>query len=354
MAEVYMPQKKDPLETIVRGLQVAQGVFGIATDWKKLKAMNQAEEDTANQTIGSKEKVELASRGAMQTDDPAQADVKFTERGADGELKPLYFKLPKKETSERPEKYTTVTTDEGVLAVNTADPNDRVRLGARPSSSGDVKQPKNVIGTTGGVSEAQFSAEEKLRRDYDSQAKETRDIVNAYRKIDNIAGSGAQSGASDMSLIYAYMKMVDPGSTVREGEYAQAEQTRSIPSSVVAAYNKAYKGEKLTAEQRGQFISQARSMLNAHLKAQNEADQRTAQIATQYGLDPARIVDPRFAKVAQDLNRSVVGAPPPSAEKPSGLKIPQDKTVAEYAAQYNLPYDRAMKILVNRGYKPNG
>ena len=40
--------------------------------------------------------------------------------------------------------------------------------------------------------------------------------------------------AGDMALIFSYMKMLDPNSTVREGEYATAQDAGSIPHASLA------------------------------------------------------------------------------------------------------------------------
>ena len=46
------------------------------------------------------------------------------------------------------------------------------------------------------------------------------------------------TAAGDLSLIFKYMKMLDPGSTVREGEFANAENAKGIEDSLRALYNK--------------------------------------------------------------------------------------------------------------------
>lgn len=66
------------------------------------------------------------------------------------------------------------------------------------------------------------------------------------------------------------MKILDPGSTVREGEYASAEQARGIPESIRAQYNKALEGTRLTADQRNKFDQAAGALINSQ-KAQFES-----------------------------------------------------------------------------------
>ena len=81
-----------------------------------------------------------------------------------------------------------------------------------------------------------------------------------------IEGAGRGTPAGDIALIFGFMKIQDPGSTVREGEYATAENSASIPDRVRQAYNKAIEGDKLTPEQRADFLNTARAQFEANYR----------------------------------------------------------------------------------------
>ena len=86
---------------------------------------------------------------------------------------------------------------------------------------------------------------------------------------------------ADVSMIFNYMKMLDPGSTVREGEYATARDTAGMPQGLRNAYNKAVGGGFLSDAQRKDFREVAWQLfqkessnvqeLNERYKAQGEA-----------------------------------------------------------------------------------
>lgn len=86
---------------------------------------------------------------------------------------------------------------------------------------------------------------------------------------------------ADVSMIFNYMKMLDPGSTVREGEYATAKNTTGIAGSIMNSYNKAVGGGFLSDAQRRDFRQVAWKLfqeessnvqeLNERYKAQGEA-----------------------------------------------------------------------------------
>lgn len=81
------------------------------------------------------------------------------------------------------------------------------------------------------------------------------DVADAYRRI-RAAGDNP-SAAGDIGLLTAYMKLVDPGSTVREGEFATAANAGGIPDRLKALYNRLLDGKRLSEDQRSDFINQA-------------------------------------------------------------------------------------------------
>lgn len=86
--------------------------------------------------------------------------------------------------------------------------------------------------------------------------------TDAQLQFDKIRVSAqADTAAGDMSTIFAYMKMLDPDSVVREGEQATAENARGVADSIMHIYNKTLTGEKLTTAQRKDFSNRARDLL---------------------------------------------------------------------------------------------
>lgn len=115
--------------------------------------------------------------------------------------------------------------------------------------------------------------------------------IAAIAERDAKLGQDAVSAADDMALIYSFIKMIDPNSAVKEGEYAAAEATRGIPDKFRAWYNKAWTGAKLTSQQRQEVFAAARTAAEPHQKAYNDAIKSAKTLATQLGYDPSRVVD---------------------------------------------------------------
>jgi hypothetical protein len=131
-------------------------------------------------------------------------------------------------------------------------------------------------------------AEQALRREYSSQIKTPQTVVNSYRQIEQAATN--PSAQNDLALIFSYMRMLDPASVVREGEFATAQNAAGVPDQIRNAYNKAINGERLNPEQRTGFVSSARGLRD---QAQQQIDAYREQysgLAKEYNYSPERIV----------------------------------------------------------------
>ena len=91
------------------------------------------------------------------------------------------------------------------------------------------------------------------------QAKPYIEIAQAYRKV----LSAPESAAGDMSKIFGYMKILDPGSTVREGEAASAQNAAGVPDRILNLYNKTLTGQRLNPTQRADFDNSAYKLVES-------------------------------------------------------------------------------------------
>jgi len=155
-------------------------------------------------------------------------------------------------------------------------------------------------------------AETALRKEYNVQTQPFREVQSSYRRVK----AAESTGAGDIALVYGYMKMLDPGSVVREGEFATAEKTAGIPSAVVNAYNKALSGKRLTEDQRKIFKRQAGGLYNAALEGEKTVRGGIERIAKKGGLDTGQI----FYESAPQ--RVATEAPVEKKAPVSGGKIP--------------------------------
>lgn len=157
----------------------------------------------------------------------------------------------------------------------------------------DANRKRSIAaaGIAGGLSPQQVSASFKLADDYDKASGNFGTVVDAYNKIN--ASSGDPSPAGDLSLIFAYMKMLDPTSVVREGEFATAANAGSAFERIGATYNKVLNGQRLTSAQRTDFLNTAKSLYSVAEKQQSQVDSTYSARAQQFGIPSSFVIRDR-------------------------------------------------------------
>ncbi|WP_267428631.1 hypothetical protein, partial [Methylobacterium sp. GC_Met_2] len=183
-----------------------------------------------------------------------------------------------------------------------ADPNGKVTfndgpppLAARPGQTFYDRGTLKPILTAPAAKPDGFDTETKLRSEFRKDVGSFPDVHDGYSRLiaatkQREANPGSVSPASDISLVFGYMKMLDPGSVVREGEYATAKNAAGVPERVLNAYNKALTGEFLSDTQRRDFLGQASELYGAARKTAEGVAERYRGLATQYGVEPSRSV----------------------------------------------------------------
>lgn len=145
--------------------------------------------------------------------------------------------------------------------------------------------------------------ETKFRREYNDQTKPYQEVKSAYGRV----LSSEDTAVGDLSLIFGYMKMLDPGSVVREGEFATAQNAAGVPERITNIYNKVATGQRLSPSQRESFKGQAKGLYNSALEGEKTVRTGLERISKGYGLNTENI----FYSATE---QAPVGAPPASAE----------------------------------------
>ncbi len=149
-----------------------------------------------------------------------------------------------------------------------------------------------------------FSQENTLRSQYLTQTQPYTGIAQAFNKVS--AAAKNPSAAGDLSLIFGYMKILDPASVVREGEFATAQNAAGIPTQVSNMYNKVLSGERLSETQRSDFVNQARNLVKSQKGQLDNFNNVYTDIATNYKLDPQKIIIDPFKGI--DLETPIVAS----------------------------------------------
>jgi hypothetical protein len=131
----------------------------------------------------------------------------------------------------------------------------------------------------------QLSIEGKYRDDFVRDMKPITEQEFSFKRL-NASQSNA---AGDLALIFNYMKMLDPGSAVRESEFANAQNAAGVPDQIRNQWNKLKSGERLNSEQRKQFRAQAADLFKPYKEKGDQIRTAYKAEAKRLKLDPSAI-----------------------------------------------------------------
>ena len=137
------------------------------------------------------------------------------------------------------------------------------------------------------------NSEDRLRAQYLANPlyKGMAEISKAYESIKN---NPATNGPAQQAMVYQFSRILDPGSVVRETEYAMSAGNAGKIAQARNFLNRLQSGEMLNPQQvalmkevAGNLVNSARAQLDAHNKSYRE-------LATRKGLNPDNVVIDAF------------------------------------------------------------
>ena len=142
-------------------------------------------------------------------------------------------------------------------------------------------------GEQGLTLQQKISEEARLRGEY---VKRTEDLTSAERNMLIIETSAKDNtGAGDIALVTSFMKMLDPGSVVRETEFATAANAGGLLAKLRSTVTKIEDGKFLSADQRSDFTRLAGQYLQAAKQQERGVRGGYQTIVDNYGLNPANV-----------------------------------------------------------------
>jgi hypothetical protein len=158
-----------------------------------------------------------------------------------------------------------------------------------------------ALKASGGLDPAKaFEQEEKLRKEYQGRTKVYGELGSTYQNIKS--SSEAKNGPGDIALITGFMKMLDPGSVVRETEFATARDTAGLFENLKNQSQKLQSGQlfSLDSKQRQEYVNLAKQYLDSAQKKAGDDKKALGVVVKNYKLNPENVFGPETA------------APPPS------------------------------------------
>lgn len=179
-----------------------------------------------------------------------------------------------------------------------------------------------------------FNFENTLRDEFNTLTKDFRTVQDAYSKI----SSTSNSGAGDMSMLYQYVKLLDPGSVVRESEFATAAASGSFGERVAGAVKSVASGGRLPASLRKEFLDEAKRVYEGQKQGYDRTVENYKGLAKRNSLNEQNII-PDYAQPAT----AVV------VTKPTSQAIEYLKAHPQFAPQFEEKYGISAKNYLGMG-----
>lgn len=185
---------------------------------------------------------------------------------------------------------STDTAGGGFQAKEYADAQGRARIGRFNPTTGKVEQsPDDVFAPVSKNSETDPVKRAKdLRNEFTDLSK---DFFKVNESVARVRASAKDpSAAGDLALIFNYMKVLDPGSVVRESEFATAANAAGVPDRIRAQYNKVLNGERLAPDTRADFSDRAERLFEEQRTVHDRRTKEYERLAEAVGADPKQVI----------------------------------------------------------------
>lgn len=171
-----------------------------------------------------------------------------------------------------------------------------VAIDPRSGKSGIVYQPQQpAAGQPRPITDPKKRAEVEhtMRSELQKLSGDYRTVRDASGNLEGLGQNATAAG--DIALIYSFMKILDPGSVVRETEFATAQNAAGVPDQVRNVFNRVLNGERLNPDQRKDFLNQARTIATKQTGQYQRTIDQYKGVAERSGVDFRNVI------VDQDL-----------------------------------------------------
>lgn len=147
----------------------------------------------------------------------------------------------------------------------------------------NIAKALEAAGSGGMDQEAKTQLELKLGDTFQKRVESVRANIDQVAKIEQAAADN--TGAGDLALIFAFMKMLDPGSVVRESEYARAAEAQGLYRKLAELGHKIQDGRFLAPNARKMFAKLAKKLINHSMAYGASQFQLTSEQVKNYNLN---------------------------------------------------------------------
>jgi hypothetical protein len=145
-----------------------------------------------------------------------------------------------------------------------------------------------ALKATGGRDpEKTFAQEEKIRKEWQGRSKMYSELQGTFNTLQ--ASASSTNGPGDIALITGFMKMLDPGSVVRETEFATARDTAGLFTQLQNRLEKAENGQLLSPQQRKEYVALSQKYLDSAKKKADQEKKDLGIVVKNYRLNPENV-----------------------------------------------------------------
>lgn len=180
-------------------------------------------------------------------------------------------------------------TADNIASNTTSTENNKRSVGASYANAAAVRETANATRDAAKIKGNQ-DTEMKLADDYRAQSKGFKEVSDAYKQISATLDKATTSPAATLASATKFMKLLDPGSVVRESELGMALAATGVIDRLTNYHNTLLKGKVLTTQQAADFKRITGEIYKAAQGQQQAIDGNYKRQATQYGLRPDMIV----------------------------------------------------------------
>ena len=139
-------------------------------------------------------------------------------------------------------------------------------------------------------SDFKVGTEKELRSEFNglTEVKEFSTVETAFKQINNALSN--PSAANDLAAATKFMKLLDPGSVVRESELGMAMAATGAIDRLQNYFQRLQNGQVLNPAQRADFKRSAELAYQASKDVYNQTANRYRTLAESYNVDPNNVV----------------------------------------------------------------
>jgi hypothetical protein len=210
-----------------------------------------------------------------------------------------YYAKKRQLDFENSQKVAAMNSIEALIPLAQGDPEQIAMIRTNPE-----EWLKNNRDKTQGLSEKDRNSQENtLRTEF---AKNNKDFIvqaNSYSKIKTAAENPSPAG--DLSLIFNFMKMLDPQSTVRDSEFQNAANAAPLLTRLGIDFDKistVWEGKTLTDLQRKDFLTKTQALYDVGKSGYDRLVNAYTDLADLYGVRPEAVIGIDFSLPDANIN----------------------------------------------------